>query len=1206
MPAAASSTATTAASASSSGGGGGGLASSGSGSGDSHRHHPNHSTSTTPPEDLAEIGHVVFTALPAGSVSTSFQCSFLSSDSKDVIIVKSNRIEVRSYTHHGDTFGNNDNHHHHVEEDQFPLMLTLPINGRIVAIAPIRFPSTNRDCLLFTTEKGSYALISYDELLANQHHGNSTAEDEKLALSNQTILATTTTGEHYPIITHASGNFQNYTDHVLSGGRQCECGPLLSVDPLSRCVAMHLYDGYLTVLPINKGYDPFDEKARRVPWGKNNGIGAGGGSGGGGIGAIGGDSRVVRRGLSTGPFRDAMHLRLEERTILSMTFLEPNQQTKSAGNKYMPQLAIMHQDCYGYQHVVSHGIDLQRKKLVVKGANMDSKFTSSNPRSNASARGGRGAKGNNDVDEDDGYDDDDDGGGKPAAISPTMPPPGEQLTISKIEGGSGCLIAVPPPPPSLLGKGQELGGVLILGQRQVTYHSTAENTTLRAHTGGALLLSWSRVIDESYHSSRLYHYTGVEGSDKKDCASLRFLIGDERGRIHLLTLIRNKDGSSHALSFDTLGTASTSSSLVYLGKGRVFVGSSFGNSQLVKILDDPIEVGTVNGGLLAGDANTTGDPLADTTFVEVLEEYDNLGPIVDFDLRPCSDDNHDVDSPSKVGGKYRQSLVVTCSGVAKDGTVRLVRNGVGMREHASVDMEGIKGMWSLRRRFHEDDDSFLVQSFVRETRVLGVQSAKDVEMEDERDGDPQMEEEEGEGGGALAEVTIPGFNSSKSTLFSGNLMAGRFDLLLQVVDDGVRLVDAESLALLTQWSPFGTDDEGSDDDEPMGFITVASANESGQIIVALRGGTLVHLLVEEGHSSSSPIIRRVRKITLEREISCIDLNPFGSCSSNNDNMDAMDIDNVRSRREARKSLLVAVGLWDDFSVRLLNLNDDPSLSLEQVLHIHLGHGSGGEGPSKNPAADTESDDQLGAGGQHLMARSLCLVTMDSQSTNSNFINTKSMAPSSAPSNYLDMLLVGLGDGKLISFVLNQPGPSSNSWAIHSRKEVSLGTQGLHLIPFQHGSSKSSGSCVLATGDRPTVVYLTGGNAGSNSNPKLDYSTISLTVDDDEEGGHASHRSIAVNVAAPFRSSLLFSTGSANCSSLCMADENTLRLGMIDNIEKLHVTTFRLGMTPRRIAYHSAGRVYCVGCIAELELGGEANQNNCIRFFDDSTFEELNW
>jgi DNA damage-binding protein 1 len=206
-----------------------------------------------------------------------------------------------------------------------------------------------------------------------------------------------------------------------------------------------------------------------------------------------------------------------------------------------------------------------------------------------------------------------------------------------------------------------------------------------------------------------------------------------------------------------------------------------------------------------------------------------------------------------------------------------------------------------------------------------------------------------------------------------------------------------------------------------------------------------------------------------------------------------------------------------------------------------------------------------------------------------------------------MLLVGLGDGKLISFVVNQTGsPFKNGWSIHSRKEVSLGTQGVHLIPFHHGSSKSSGSCVLATGDRPTIAYLTG-NAGSNSNPKLNYSTISLTVDDDDdEVGHASHKNISVNVAAPFRSSLLFSMSSANGSSIVVADDSTLRLGMIDNIQKLHVTSFKLGMTPRRIAYHEAGRVYCVGCIADLEQGGEANQNNVIRFFDDSTFEELNW
>ena len=71
-------------------------------------------------------------------------------------------------------------------------------------------------------------------------------------------------------------------------------------------------------------------------------------------------------------------------------------------------------------------------------------------------------------------------------------------------------------------------------------------------------------------------------------------------------------------------------------------------------------------------------------------------------------------------------------------------------------MGGIVGMWNLRRKFEDIDDSFLVQSFVRETRVLGVQSVKDVaEMEDNEDGgggaageeksEMELEEDEGRG-----------------------------------------------------------------------------------------------------------------------------------------------------------------------------------------------------------------------------------------------------------------------------------------------------------------------------------------------------------------------------------------------------------------------------------------------------------------------------
>jgi len=1182
----------------------------------------NQQQSITDNPDLSEIGHYVTTASPPSAIHTSIKCNFISPYSNsngdiDVVICKSNLLEVRRFTSNNSagasdslSDGAPSNNNNNNSNDILPLLLTLPINGRILQIVPIKFPNTTKDYLFFITEKGMYSLIEYDESLAVNTNDNSqvvveNSSNKEGAPSNNTDGASTqtiTTGEHYPIKTHATGSYKSNNSsssisstgnsvNIIAGGTNAECGPQVTIDQYNRCIAIHSYDGYITVIPINLGYDC--SSCKRVPWRRNAIKDNYNGTGSEGQGNEG--SRKIR-GVSNGPLVTPFHLRIEERTIMSISFLNESTNSttslssKSKGGIYIPQLVLLHLDSRGYQHLVTHGIDIPNQKLIING-NCKNSSNSIMGWNNGRDRGM-----NNSMKKEG---------------SSNMPLVNEQLYVKGVEGGSGKVISVPPPSNSSSSK---LGGVLVLGQRSITYHSPSNKNnkvSVSCPNGEALLISYCRVLEQSS--------SGGDGKEEDDSSIVRYLLGDENGRIHLLSLIQGSSeeeggGSSTKLLLDTLGTATTSSSMVYLGSGYVFVGSTTGNSQLVKILDEPVEVvGSSNNnatGLLGGGGNddsamkedtTKNNPMVDTTYIQIIEEYDNLGPIVDFDLRPCCSDEYDINTSTKVEGSngnklYHQSLVVTCSGVGKDGTVRLVRNGVGMREHAAVDMEGIKGMWSLRRRYDDVDDSFLVQSFVRETRILGVQSSVEGD-DDEMEEDNDSEEEES---GALAEVTIDGFNSSKSTLFAGNILVGKFDLLLQVVEDGVRLVDSKTLALITQWSPFSTDEEGSDDDEddsPMGFITVASANESGQIIVALRGGALVYLKIDGGESSK-PSIRRVRKVTLDREISCIDLNPFGSTSSSIKE-DGMDIDTAG--RETKKSQLVAVGLWDDFSVRLLNLSDDPSLVLEQVLHINLGRGNT-EASSSQLASNEDSDEQPGDSGQHMMARSLCLVTMDSQSSSKN-----SMSSSPDPGNNVDMLLVGLGDGKLISFVVKHEDQASNKWSIHSRKEVSLGTQGVHLIPFRHGSSKSSGSCVLATGDRPTVVYLTGGTAGSNSNAKLNYSTISLTVDEDEddEEGQA-HKNISVNVATPFRSSLLFSSANANSSSLCVADESCLRLGMIDNIQKLHVTSYKLGMTPRRIAYHEAGRVYCVGCIGSDYGGGETNQNNCVRFFDDSTFEELNW
>ena len=40
------------------------------------------------------------------------------------------------------------------------------------------------------------------------------------------------------------------------------------------------------------------------------------------------------------------------------------------------------------------------------------------------------------------------------------------------------------------------------------------------------------------------------------------------------------------------------------------------------------------------------------------------------------------------------SQLVTCSGAYKEGSLRIIRNGIGIHEHASIDLAGIKGQFT--------------------------------------------------------------------------------------------------------------------------------------------------------------------------------------------------------------------------------------------------------------------------------------------------------------------------------------------------------------------------------------------------------------------------------------------------------------------------------------------------------------------------------
>ena len=141
--------------------------------------------------------------------------------------------------------------------------------------------------------------------------------------------------------------------------------------------------------------------------------------------------------------------------------------------------------------------------------------------------------------------------------------------------------------------------------------------------------------------------------------------------LHLLVLVHDRS-RVHALKLEPLGHTSIASSLSYLDNGVVYVGSAYGDSQLVRLHAQPIPAaaaaaaavgGAVGGVVGAGGAGGGGAAAGGGGYVEVLESFTNLGPIVDFSVV-------DLD-------RHGQGQVVTCSGVHKDGSLRVVRNGIG-------------------------------------------------------------------------------------------------------------------------------------------------------------------------------------------------------------------------------------------------------------------------------------------------------------------------------------------------------------------------------------------------------------------------------------------------------------------------------------------------------------------------------------------------
>lgn len=195
-----------------------------------------------------------------------------------------------------------------------------------------------------------------------------------------------------------------------------------------------------------------------------------------------------------------------------------------------------------------------------------------------------------------------------------------------------------------------------------------------------------------------------------------------------------------------------------------------------------------------------------------METFTNLGPILDI----CVVDLE----------RQGQGQMITCSGSFKEGSLRIIRNGIGIQEHACIDLPGIKGMWALKLGIEDSTfDNTLVLAFVGHTRILTLANEE------------------------VEETEVSGFLSDRQTFFCGNVDHNQ---IIQITSSSARLIQTQTGSLVNEWKP-------SDD----GRISVVACNNSQ--LVCASACDVYYIEIMDGE-----LIQR-SQTTLPHEVACLDI-----------------------------------------------------------------------------------------------------------------------------------------------------------------------------------------------------------------------------------------------------------------------------------------------------------------------------------------------
>lgn len=327
-------------------------------------------------------------------------------------------------------------------------------------------------------------------------------------------------------------------------------------------------------------------------------------------------------------------------------------------------------------------------------------------------------------------------------------------------------------------------------------------------------------------------------------------------------------------------------------------------------------------------------------------------------------------------------------------------------------------------------------------------------------------------------------------------------------------------------------------------ITVATANLT-QVVLALTGGDLIYLeLVVQGASSTLQIVRQV---TLDQDIACLSLQP-----TTYEKLSPATIAAAAANAAAHAGTDGAMDVVDPATTATVNYSEKSPL---------LAVGMWTDNSVRLFALPTVEEITRSGLDTDTQARDILLLLYEDKI----------------------FLFVGMGDGGLITY--NLEATSGSAQLVNRRKGI-LGTHPITFTRFFSGANQEV--CVFAACDRPTVIYIRNG--------KIIFSMLDLQQPGQTSGTSSSTSNEEVTNMAPFHSELF-----PDC--LALSTESSLRIGTVEDIQKVHVRTVPLEESPRRIVYSATHGIYAVLTekTTENEHGGESRSR--ILFFNEA-FESL--